>query len=285
MYVNLYAKLKKNYLMRSLYLIFFSIVILTFFSFVPGDTSLRIIKNNNFARGETYKYSASYGIFTIAESIVKMDKIIHQVSERPCYKVEIQAHTTGLASVFHVHDVWTSYIDTTAILPHKFSRSISENSYKLEETVLFDQKNRKATVSYDRKNGKTGQTTYDSIIQYAQDLVSGYYYIRTLEFDNLKKGDIMSIPAFFEDKSYDFKVRYVGKETLKTKFGKISAHVVTPILPKEQSVFEGDEAIHCWISADVNRVPLKIKAKLKVGSFTLELISHEGMKQAFQKAS
>jgi Protein of unknown function (DUF3108) len=263
------------------YLIILSIILL-FTAFTVSDGTYRSLRNNNFSCGEKYTYGASYGFISVAEGIVKLDPQIHTLNSRPCYKVDISGKTVGLCAIAKVRDYWTSYIDTAAIVPHRFYRNITENSYKLEETTTFDHANKTAKVAYKKMDGRTGENTFD-VQQYSQDLVSGYYYIRTLDFSTLKPGDTFSFPAFYEDNTYSFTVKYIGKEVIKTKFGKLNSYVMSPIMPSNQTVFEGKDAIRFWISDDANRVPLKVRAKLFIGSFELELEKCEGMKTPFVK--
>jgi len=247
----------------------------------PQDTDFRVIPNNSFNKGEKYVYTAHYGFLNIAQGVVEMGKSIHWINNRPCYQVDVTARTIGMfTSMFKVNDLWSSYIDTISIIPHKFIRNIQENNYRLKEQTVFDHVQQKAIVKYEKGDGRIGTDTF-AIKQWAQDLVSGYYYIRTLDFQNLQKGDIISVPAFFEEKSYDFKIKFVGKEVLKTNFGKMNTYVMSPIMP-QNSLFDGENAIRFWISDDENRVPLKVKAKMFVGSFELDLTAKEGMKKEFQ---
>ena len=108
----------------------------------------------------------------------------------------------------------------------------------------------------------------------AQDLVSGYYYLRTLNFDKLKEGDILTIDAFFDDEIYDFQIRFLGRESVKTKLGQIKSIVLSPIMP-ENSLFDGENSVKVWISDDSNKVPLKIKAEMFVGAVEIDIVKYK----------
>lgn len=255
------------------------VVLLVCAGFVGPGEELRRIPNNNFARGEHFTYLAHYGFLHVGEADITLDQKLYTVNSRPCYKVEVDGRTIGTFSAFQkVHDRWLSYIDTSAIIPHQFYRDISENKYKLKETTFFDHKQKKVRVAYEKGEEK-GEQKFD-IPTYAQDLVSGYYFLRTVDFSALKSGDIVTIPAFFENKSYDFQIKFVGRGVVKTKFGKIHAFEMRPIMP-DNDLFDGGEAISVWISDDANRVPLKVRAKMFIGSFEVELTRHEGLKTPF----
>ncbi len=83
---------------------------------------------------------------------------------------------------------------------------------------------------------------------------------------------MIELDAFFEDEVYDFKIRIVGREEVKTKLGKIRSIVISPIMP-ENSLFDGENSIRVWISDDINKVPLKIKANMFVGAVEVDIES------------
>jgi len=234
-----------------------------------------------FQQGEELTYLAHYGFVNAAKGIVSLDTSLHTVEGRPCYKVDIDAKTVGTFSwAFDVKNLYRSFIDTAEMIPRKFYRSIAENKYRLEETVWFDHENEQAKVKHDKK-GKIKTKEYE-IPQDVQDIVSGYYYMRTLNFEGLEKGDTIRMDAFFEDELYDFKILYQGKDRLRTKFGKLDVVRLTPLM-KENKFFRGSSPITMWVSDDVNRVPLKVRAKIFVGAFEIELIDYKGLKQNLSK--
>ena len=47
-------------------------------------------------------------------------------------------------------------------------------------------------------------------------------------------------------------------------------------------VFKEEESLTLWVSADENKIPLKIKADLRVGSLQTELEAFKGLKHPFQ---
>ena len=83
--------------------------------------------------------------------------------------------------------------------------------------------------------------------------------------------------GIFEDKTYNFRIVYLGKEKVKTKFGKTSSFVITPVMP-DNKLFSGRNPIKMWISDDLNRIPLKIEAELLLGSLELDIESFQQLK-------
>ena len=48
-------------------------------------------------------------------------------------------------------------------------------------------------------------------------------------------------------------------------------------------VFKAQESVTLWITADANKIPIKIKADLAVGSLRAELESYKGLANPFVK--
>jgi hypothetical protein len=103
-----------------------------------------------------------------------------------------------------------------------------------------------------------------------QDMVSGYYRLRSIDFDQVPIGTIVTINTFFDDKEQPFRVKFVGREVIKTKLGKMNSIILVPIIEKD-SLFEEDNTLRVWLSDDLNKIPLKFQAKIYVGYLRVEV--------------
>lgn len=234
-----------------------------------------MLSNVEFKKGEEISYLVHYGFINAGEAIVRVDKNFHNVSGNSCYRVDVEGKTVGMfALATDVDDKWSSYIDREKHIPRKFYRKIKENKYRKEETVLFDHTGKKANVKYKKKNDTDWKRKEYPIPTNVQDMISGYYFLRRVDYEKLNKNEIIRMDAFFEDSVYDFKVRYIGKETIKTKIGKKETFVMSPIMP-ENSLFSGKEAIKIWMSADEDRIPLKIRANMFIGGVEVDVTEYK----------
>jgi hypothetical protein len=86
---------------------------------------------------------------------------------------------------------------------------------------------------------------------------------------------------FFDFENYGFKLQYLGREVIKTEFGKVKTLKFRPYVMAGR-VFKEEESLTLWVSADKNRIPLKIKADLAVGSLRADLVAFKGLKHSFQ---
>ena len=62
--------------------------------------------------------------------------------------------------------------------------------------------------------------------------------------------------------------------------GKTECYVLSPIMPENQ-LFKGKRPIKVYVSADKNRIPIRIQAEFVVGMAEIELQNHKNMKHAF----
>jgi hypothetical protein len=159
-----------------------------------------------------------------------------------------------------------------------FYRKIREGRYKKDEQTYFDHENRKIKVRVaDKKTGKFGEPKLFDAPAQVRDMVAGFLYLRTLDFTRLYPGDTVAISGFFEDEFYRLRIVYKGKNTIKTKVGRVRALVFKPVMPKNE-LFDGENSITAYFSDDKNRIPVKIDAEMFIGSAGVELTDYSGLR-------
>lgn len=223
--------------------------------------------------GEEIRYRVHYGFLTAGEAIMRLTDKYYLVNKRVCFRAEVIGNSRGAFDrIVRIRNVWGAYFDTLYFQPQKAFRSIAENRYRKKEETYFDYENKKASVK--SEDDKAEIVTISSDIQ---DMVSGYYFLRLQNYEGLKKNDTLKMKGIFESKTYDFNILYLGKERVKTRFGKAASFVISPIMP-ENSLFRGKYPIKMWISDDPNRIPLKIEAELLLGSVELDIEQYQNLK-------
>jgi hypothetical protein len=200
------------------------------------------------------------------------------VNNKVCSRATCVGRSSGSFDLMlRIRDSWTTYIDTTSKASQRSLRHIEEGKYRLDETVQFNYEEKKALVDWQNRDKKKGHEEYAIASPDLQDIISGVYYLRIIDYEKLKVGDIITVNSFFENKLYDLKIRYKGKERIKTEFGKINAIKLAPIMP-ENGLFEGENSIRVWLSDDKNRLPLKVQADMFVGAVEVDLKGYRNLK-------
>jgi len=169
--------------------------------------------------------------------------------------------------IFKVRDRYESYFSSTDLQPVKFVRNINEGKYKKHEEVTFNRETNTAITN----NG-----VY-KVPENVQDVISIMYYARNINYEQYKKGDKIPFSMFLDDKVYNMYIHYIGKETIKTKYGKFNALKLKPLLLKG-SIFDGGEKMTIWVTDDANHIPVRVETPIVVGSVKIDLMSYENLK-------
>ena len=110
------------------------------FGFGDKDKALQYSEHDSLILGERLEYRVHYGFINAGEAVVQVDENIHEINNRPCYKVDVYGRTKGFFDmVTTVRDNWGTYLDTTAIVSQMFYQSIKEGKYRKKEVIEFDQ--------------------------------------------------------------------------------------------------------------------------------------------------
>lgn len=239
-----------------------------FLLFIAQVAYIQIVwAQHNFQAGEKLYYQMGYGFITGGEAVLTLRETTYNGT--PVFHSKGVGKTVGIADkIFDVYDVYESYFDKQTFLPYESRRDIHEDEYEDKSTLVFNHKN------------KTVHSTKKGVIpiehQRVFDVVSAFYYMRQTQFNNLITGKIIRVHTVFHDEPWDLIVRYKGLETIKTAFGKIKCYKFKPVV--EKGVFEDEDALSIWISADQSRTPIKVEMELFIGSFTTELVKYENLK-------
>ena len=243
-----------------------------------GSYSLYAQKNIAFGSGEELTFKVSYGFLDAAEAKMIISPNLTLFNNKPAYKIDVFGKTLGIFKLFKVNDNWGTYLDTAKIIPHQSYRHIEEGRYRKHEQVIFHHQNRKALVRlYDRNNSMLVDTKDYTIPNNVQDIVSGFYQLRTMDLKKLKLGDSIKIVGFFDKEIHNLKLIYEGKQTISTPLGKYETLIFSPTIPKNK-LFRGDHPVKIWVSNDENKIPLRINARLMVGSLNMEITKVKGLR-------
>jgi len=168
---------------------------------------------------------------------------------------------------FKVRDRYESYIDTATMLPVKFIRNVNEGDYKVYNNVTFNHKAGTAVSN----NGVF------KITGCIQDVISATYYARNINFNSYKPGDKIPFDMFLDDQVYHLYLRYLGKETIRTRYGKFKSIKFKPLLIKG-TMFEGGEKMDIWVSDDPNHLVLRVESPITVGTIKVDMMGYSNLR-------
>ena len=228
------------------------------------------IRNTTFNAGELITYNVFYAVAGIyvnagtANFTLSLDKI----NNKPCYHVVGDGKSNPSYDwIFKVRDRYESYFDTSNLQPMKFIRNVDEGGYKKNENITFNQETNTAITT-------SGVFKVPNCVQ---DVLSSVYYARNIDFAKYKVGDKIPFSMFLDNEVYDLYIRYLGKETVKTKYGKFKAIKFKPLLVKG-TIFEGGEKMNVWVTDDPNHVPIRIESPIVVGTIKIDMMQYKNLR-------
>lgn len=234
-------------------------------------------RENAYDTGEWFKFRIHYGVINAGYATLEVQDAVK--NNKKVFHVIGKGYTTGMSRFFFkVEDIYESYIDKVTGNPYQFVRKIDEGGYRKNQEGFFNQGTDKIVVKdYKKKTEKTF-----SVPNNTQDIMSAFYYLRNHpSVDKLKVGESLSIDMFFDEETTKFKLKFVGRENIETKFGVVPTMVFRPLVQSGR-VFKEEESLTVWISDDDNKIPIRIKASLAVGSIKADLDAYKGLKSSFK---
>jgi hypothetical protein len=256
------------------------ILLMSAFTFLPQTNEshkteenfkYRKITNQAFSFNEKLTYRVHYGIINAAAVTMEVGESFIDKNDRKCYHIKADGRTLkSFDWAYKVRDKFESYIDQEAIVPISYNKSVQEDKYTDNDLVTFKHNKKKLY----------GIKGVLDMPEYTHDIISALYYVRNIDFTKAKKGDNFPIDIYLDNKIYNLGFKYDGKETINTDIGKIKCLRFVPILVVDR-VFKDQNDMTVWVSDDDNKIPIRVKAKIMVGSVKVDITDYSHLKNPF----
>lgn len=232
----------------------------------------RKITNTAFTFNEKLSYRVHYGVINAATVDLVVGPALVDKNERKCYNIQADGKTLkSFDWAYKVRDRFETYIDNEAMAPISYNKNVQEDKYTDNDLVVFKHPKKKLY-------GVKG--VLDMPI-YTHDIISALYYVRNLDFSKAKVGDKYPIDVYLDNKIYNLGFKYAGRETISTDIGKIKCIKFVPTLVVDR-VFKDQDDMTVWVSDDDNKIPIRVKAKIMVGSVKVDITGYSGLKNEFK---
>lgn len=225
------------------------------------------VQNRAFIEGEKLKYRLHYGFIDAGEAVIEIKKEARVFGGRPTYHAVGLGYSKGAFDwFFKVRDRYETYIDREALVPMAFFRRVDEGGYKINQNQIFNH----------YKNEVIADGKVFKVPSGVQDMLSAFYFARTINFDHASIGQIYTVNSFVDNEIFPLKIKFVGREVIRTDLGKIRCLKFRPVIQKGR-VFKNEEDLAVWISDDNNHIPMCVEAEILVGSIKMDIVSCEGL--------
>jgi len=247
-------------------------IIICFSILTVWSQEYKKVDNFAFKRGEKFVFRVYYesimtGKVTAGEATLEVTSDEKIIGGRRTYHVVGYGKSKGLFNMFFkVVDRFESYFDEETLMPWLFIRRTKEGGYIKDDDVTFIH-NKKIAVS---------RTATKPIPDGVHDFLSAFYWARNININKYSNGESAFFNFFLDDTTYQSKLVFVGKETIKTSLGKFKTIKIKPGVA-QGNVFNNEHPIELWVTDDKNRIPLIAQSQVIVGKVKMELISYSGL--------
>ncbi len=229
-------------------------------------------KLDNIQSGEVLNYRIHYGFLNAGNATLTTLKTTYK--GQPHFYVKGYGRTTGaVRAFFKVEDNYQSFINYNTGLPSFYVRNVQEGGYTQHFETVFNHDKQNLILTDKEKNTSVIVNSAKDV----QDMLSAFYYLRSLDPSDLKVGSVKKLNVWIDDELFPFQVKVVGKENISTKFGTINCLKLVPQVISGR-VFKDKEGVTLWVSNDKNLVPIAVKAELAVGSLKASIDSYKNVK-------
>ena len=216
-----------------------------------------------FQIGEQFTYEISW--MHIMAGTAVMGVIADIAGDRPVVKlVTIAQSRPAITKFFPVDNRLESLLDPETWLPEHLTFRRREGKKKEDIEYTFQQK--AGTVT--EVNG--GSTDTLPILPQTQDAISCLYSIRSELTPT--PGSSLTMNVHHDKKNHTLEVRVEETETLSGSWGEIEAVRVLVLMPVE-GLFRNRGTIRVWFTNDDRRIPLRMEAKVIIGTIIANLVS------------
>ncbi len=228
--------------------------------------TFRYVPNEAFGFGERLEYKVGYKFITAGTGFFHIQPRPVKRQNRDCYDVRFEVRSLeSLDFLYKVRNRYRTVLDVAGIFPWEFQQSIRENKYSKDFKAEFDPINNTATVK---------KKTYP-VPEYVHDIVSAFFFVRTMDLSSMKNGEVFYLQNFYKDSTYTLGVRIHRRETITVEAGRFRCIVVEPMVVAG-GLFKNEGSIYIWLTDDERKIPVRVATRILIGLVGADLTNYSG---------
>ena len=220
-------------------------------------------------------------VVTYKWGLIQKDAGDVQIIKKPSgngYELKLIASTKPWADhVYKVRDTLISVTGPEKYRPLHYTYIAHEkNKYRKDDIKFTYSGNSVTGDSHKYKEDKNGNVRETASILEAKgpvyDMLSVYFFLRDIDYSNLKAGETVNATIFSGSKKEDLTVRCEGKEKiqLRDKSEHEAWHIVFKFT--QEGGKKSSDDINCWISTEPSHTPLLIVGNLPIGQVRVHYV-------------
>lgn len=171
---------------------------------------------------------------------------------------------------YQVRDTLNGIINTKTLEPQFYEKISHEGGSYKHDIIRYKRENDKVTANCERTEAKnenvepTTSTVVHESEGFTLDMLSAFYYMRSLDFASMKPGDTKVMNIFSGKRKETLTITYEGHEQITLDGIKHRTYHITFKFTGKGGK-ETSDPMDAWLSMSDERVPLLLEGKLPVG--------------------
>ncbi len=232
---------------------------------VPAPDTLRKIPNIAFRGGEYLKFDVHWSFVTAGDAYLTVTDTVF--AGRPCHIITFRLESKPFFDIFYrVRDQYRTIIDSQGIFPWRFEQQIREGGFSRDFMAEFDPWEHVAITAAGRY----------PIPAYVQDIMSAFYFARTVDYTGFRPGRKIELQNFYKDSTYPLAVKYRGRQRIEVDAGTFDCIIVEPMV-SEGGLFKSKGKILLWITDDDRKMPVRVRTEIPIGTAEVNLTEYRGV--------
>jgi hypothetical protein len=235
---------------------------------------LRKNLQTQFRTGEKAVYEITY--FGVPAAYFTMTVQPPQtINGRAVYHSAITVESHPLFKLaYRMNDRIDTFFDQTGLFSHRFQMSLDESKQTRQTLELYDHEQGRMFYRNfwaPRDNTPKRHEGYFPMPRFAQDSVSSLYYLRAIP---LRLNEQVEFEVAQEGKHFQSIIKVEGTEKLASRLGDKQA-LKLRLGARINGQLKKPDDNFLWLSLDETRIPLRLEAKVKIGTIVATLIKYE----------
>jgi hypothetical protein len=237
-----------------------------------------------FQAGEKMNYTLLYKwgavVTEVGDATLQLDSLCYQGV--PTYHTGLHVKSAPFFDIFFkMREQFDSWFAASDLRPFKFTRDTYEGGYTATNLYIYDWE--QEVIHADVNFGGRGMEHYEIPLKDGvTDLPSLIYSLRATDFSKLVVNRAYPLAFAIDEAVFNVRLTYKGVETLKVRrLGKTQAHHFSCSVV-QGAMFEGNQELQFWLSADDSHILVGLMAPLRVGGVWAWVKSTQDLKYPFE---
>lgn len=233
-----------------------------------------------FKSGEYARYGAYYNwnfIWVQSGDVEFRADTIRYMNQKAWHLKAVGKTFKAYDLVYSVRDTFEVFCQYDSFRPLVSRRVLNHAKHHSVHQYSFNYTTKRIGIKI-KQDHQPLYATSVPVVENTYDLLATAYNFRKLDFNKLVVGQKVPYRMLTDRKVEDLYFRYLGKENVKTRTGKVYRCQKVSVFLLQGDFFSEGEYMKIWFTDDQNHLPVQVETEIQVGSVKALLIETKSMK-------